>query len=151
MYGTSDTLKEFPTRVRIWTNYKFQGEPGKSVWIKSLPIGPRATCKWIPTKEHSTKVDRDKTSSKSTRTRYEQWELETLDLFPEVHIQRCYVSVEEEFKRRRSRIPMLLTQGRDHLSRPRSLTMSSSERNEANKLLVLLTITAEQSKARLAF
>jgi len=134
MDGTSDTVKELPTRVRIWTNYKFRGEPGKCVWIKSLPICPRVTCKWSCTTKHSTRVDRDKTSSKSTRTRYEQYEQETLDLFLEVHTQRCYVSVEKGFKRRRSRITMLLTQGRDHLSSPRSLTMSSSERNGDYKL-----------------
>jgi len=72
------------------------------------------------------------------------------DLFSEVHTLRCYVSVEEGFKRRRSRTPILLTQWRDQLSSPRSLTMSSSERNEAYKLLELLTIADEQSQARLA-
>ena len=71
-------------------------------------------------------------------------------MFPEVHTLRCYVSVEKGFKRRRSKTPMFLTQGRDQLSSPRSLTMSSSERNEVYKLLVLLTIAAEQSQARLA-
>ena len=71
-------------------------------------------------------------------------------MFPEVHTLRCYVSVEEGFKRRRSRTPMFLTQGRDQLSSPRSLTMSSSERNEAYKLLEFLTIADEQSQARLA-
>jgi hypothetical protein len=35
----------------------------------------------------------------------------TQNLFPEVHSQRSYVSVEEEFKRRCSRTPMLLSQG----------------------------------------
>ena len=66
-------------------------------------------------------------------------------MFPEVHTLRCYVSVEEGFKRRRSRTPMFLTQGRDQLSSPMSLTMSSSDRNEPYKLLELLTIAAEQS------
>ena len=108
MYGTSYTVKELPTRVRIWTNYKFEGEPGKNVWIKSSPVVPRVTCKWSSTKEHSTKVDQDKMSSRSTRTRYKQREQVTLDLFPEVHTQRCYVSVEEGFKRQCSRTPMLL-------------------------------------------
>ena len=65
------------------------------------------------------------------------------DLFPEVHTQKNYVSVEEGFKRRCSRTPMFLSQGRDHLSSPRSLTMDSSEMNEAYKLLVLLIIAAE--------
>ena len=72
------------------------------------------------------------------------------DLFPEVHTRRCYVSVEEGFKRRCSRTPMLLFLGRDHLSGPRLLTMDSSPRNGAYKLLVQLTILIEQSQARLA-
>ena len=50
-------MKELPTRVIIWTNYKFTDEPGNCVWIKSSPKGPRVTCKWSPTTEHSTKVD----------------------------------------------------------------------------------------------
>ena len=74
----------------------------------------------------------------------------THGLFPEVHTRRCYVSVEEGFKRWHSRTPKLLSQGRDHLSSPRSLTMDSSVRNEAYKLLELLTISVEQSQARLA-
>src|SRR6185436_1093308 len=72
------------------------------------------------------------------------------DLFPEAHTRSCYVSVEEGFERRCSRTPMLLSQGRDHLSSPRSLTMDSSARNGSYKLLVQLTILIEQSQARLA-
>ena len=71
------------------------------------------------------------------------------DLFSEVHTRRCYVSVEEEFKRRCSRTPMLLTQGRDQRSSPRSFTMDSSERNEAYKLLMELTMQLEHTQARL--
>ena len=74
----------------------------------------------------------------------------TQDLFPEIHTRMCYVSVEEEFKRRSSRTPMLHTQGRDQRSSPRSLTMDSSERNEAYKLLVELTMQLEHSQAHLA-
>ena len=74
----------------------------------------------------------------------------TQDLFPEIHTRRCYVSVEEEFKRRCSRTPMILTQGRDQRSSPRSLTMDSLERNEAYKLPVELTMQLEHSRARLA-
>ena len=73
-----------------------------------------------------------------------------IDLFPEVHTQRCYVSVEEGFRRWHSRIPKLLPQGRDHLSSPGSLTIDFSKRNKAYKLLELLTIAVEQSQARLA-
>jgi hypothetical protein len=72
------------------------------------------------------------------------------NLFPEVHIRRCYISVEEGFKRQCSRTPMFLSQGRDHLSSPRSLTMDSSAWNGAYKLLVQLTIVVEKSQARLA-
>ena len=45
---------------------------------------------------------------------------------------------------------MLLAQGRDQLSSPRSLTMDSSERNGEYKLLVELTNLVEHSRARLA-
>ena len=70
-------------------------------------------------------------------------------MFPEVHTLRCYVSVEEGFKRRRSKTPMFLTQGRDQLSSPMSLTMSSSEMNGDYELLMMLTISTEHSQAHL--
>ena len=74
--------RKFRWELRIWTKYKISDEPGKSVWIKSLPICSRVTCKWTCAMKQHTKVDRAKTNSRSTRTRYEHEEQVTQDLFP---------------------------------------------------------------------
>ena len=126
--------------------------------ILSYRTSTRGSLRLISNKQNSleTRIRVDRAQTLEMRS-HKQIAIEQLiqqrrdrDLFPEIHAQRCYVSVEEGFKRRCSRTPMFLSQGRDHLSSPRSLTMDSSAWNRAYKLLVQLTIEIELSQARLA-
>ena len=91
-------------------------------------MSTRGSLRLVSNKQNSletrVRVDRaqtlEKNSHKQMTTKSSKLRQRDKDLFPEVHTRRCYVSVEEGFKRRCSRTPMLLSQGRDHLSSPRS-------------------------------
>ena len=152
------SIRSYIHSLRVWNNvnenYRNQCMKSRS----SYRTRTRGSLRLISNKQNSleTRIRVDGAQTLEMRS-HKQMAIEQViqqqrdrDLFPEVHTRSCYVSVEEWFKRWCSRTPIFLSQGWDHLSSAMSLTMYSSARNEAYKLLVQLTILIEQSQARLA-
>ena len=152
------SIRSYIQSLRVWNNVKENCRNQCMKSRSSYRMSTRGSLRLISSKQISletrVRVDRAQTLEMKSHKQIERRQViqqeRDSDLFPEVHIRRCYVSVEEGFKRRCSRTPMFLSQGRDHLSSPRSLTMDSSAWNGAYKLLVQLTILIEQSQVRLA-
>ena len=114
------SIQSYIQSLRVWNNVKENCRNQCMKSRSSYRMSTRGSLRLISSKQISletrVRVDRAQTlemkSHKQIARRQVIQQERDNDLFPEVHTRRCYVSVEEGFKRRCSRTPMLLFQGR---------------------------------------